>query len=308
MNYHSHKEGKPFLVVVTGPTGIGKTQLSIELASSFNSQIISADSRQMFRELKIGTAVPSPEQLKKVRHYFIGNLSINDYYNASMFEVESITLLEELFRTKKVVFMTGGSGLYVDAVCYGIDDLPSADQEIRSDLAEKYRLFGLPWLQKQLLQLDPEHFNIVDLNNPKRILKALEISLMTGKTYTSFLKRTRKERSFNTIKIGLNRDRKELYEIINKRVDEMISNGLVEEARDLFRYKNLNALNTVGYKEIFDYFEGEIILEKAIELIKRNSRRYAKRQLTWLAKDKDMIWFHPEEYNRMHKHIKMSVG
>jgi tRNA dimethylallyltransferase len=292
------------LVVITGPTGIGKTGLCTQLASALKSPIISADSRQMYREMSIGTAVPSPQQLKKVKHYFIGNLSIHDYYNASMFEIEAMELLQKLFKTFGLVIMTGGSGLYIDAVCHGIDDLPAVNNELRKELAEKYKLHGIQWLREQLITLDPDHYEIVDQNNPKRMMKAIEISLITGRPYSSFLTGKRKKREFNIVKIGLNRERKELYKIINTRVDEMIGSGLQEEAGKLYPFRHLNALNTVGYKELFDYIEGKTSLDEAIALIKRNSRRYAKRQLTWLARDREINWFHPSEYNRILLFIK----
>jgi tRNA dimethylallyltransferase len=298
---------KKCLVVITGPTGVGKTQLCTELADAFGSPVISADSRQMYREMRIGTAVPSHEQLEKVKHYFIGNLSVNDYYNASKFEMEAIELLEGLFRERDVVFMAGGSGLYVDAVCYGIDDLPPSDPLIREFFTRNYEEHGISWLRTQLKNNDPDHYNAVDLNNPKRILKALEICFMTGKPYSSLLTGKKKDRSFKIIKIGLNIDRRELYEIINQRVDEMISQGLVEEVKNLTGFRHLNALNTVGYKELFEYLDGKISLEKAIELIKRNSRRYAKRQLTWLAKDKSIKWFHPGEVGPIYDLIKLNL-
>ncbi len=289
---------------MTGPTGIGKTRLCVELASAFAAPVISADSRQIYREMKIGTAVPDPSQLSKVKHYFIGNLSIHDYYNASMFEAESLDLLKKLFANTKIVFMTGGSNLYIDAVCKGIDDLPTVDQELRKDLANKYQSNGIAWLRAQLKKLDPAHYEVVDLRNPNRMLKAIEISLMTGKPYSSFLTKKKKERFFNIIKIGLTRERNEIYDIINSRVDEMMDQGLLEEALTLYPFRHLNALKTVGYKELFDYFENKTDLQQAIELIKRNSRRYCKRQLTWLAKDKDIHWFSPEDMPLIFSFIK----
>lgn len=295
------------LVVITGPTGVGKTQLCTELALAFGSPVLSADSRQMYREMKIGTAVPSREQLGKVKHYFIGNLSVEEYYNASKFEMEAIELLNELFRENTVVFMAGGSGLYVDAVCNGIDDLPTADPEIRNYISQKYKTSGISWLRDELKNLDPDLYDTIDLNNPKRILKALEICYITGQPYSSFLTGKKKDRDFKIIKIGLNIDREELYEIINRRVDEMIILGLIEEVRNLSGFRNLNALNTVGYKELFEYIDGKISLDRAIDLIKRNSRRYAKRQLTWLAKDKDIIWFTPGEYGRIYDFISHNL-
>jgi tRNA dimethylallyltransferase len=281
--------------VITGPTGIGKTSLCLELASALGSPVISADSRQMYREMNIGTAVPSPGQLEKTTHYFIGNLSVHDYYNASMFEIEAIELLSELYKNLDLVLMAGGSGLYIDAVCRGIDDLPSVDKELRAEIANEYKQHGIHWLREKLKALDPDHYEIVDQYNPKRMMKAIEISMLTGKPYSSFLTGTKKKREFNIVKIGLNRERKELYHIINSRVDEMVDNGLLEEAERLYPFRHLNALNTVGYKELFDYMDGKTGLDEAIVLIKRNSRRYAKRQLTWLARDKEITWFHPEE-------------
>lgn len=299
---------KHYLVIIMGPTGVGKTEVCTDLAYAFQVPVISADSRQMYREMKTGTAVPSPDQLKKVKHYFIGNLSIHDYYNASMFEMEGIKLLKDLFNKTKLVFMAGGSGLYIDAICRGIDDLPTVDQALRKDLAAKYQSKGIAWLRQKLKELDPEHYQVVDPNNPNRMLKALEISIMTGRPYSSFLTGFKKERSFEIVKIGLNPERQELYNRINNRVDEMISRGLLEEARNLFPFRHVNALNTVGYKELFAYMDGKISFEKAIELIKRNSRRYAKRQLTWLARDNEIKWFHPSEYIQIMGFIKKQTG
>jgi tRNA dimethylallyltransferase len=289
------KVHKKWLIVLPGPTGIGKTQLAVELAQAIPTEILSADSRQFYREMKIGTACPSPEQLYAVRHHLIGNISIHDYYNVSMFEIDALAILEKLFQTYSKVILTGGSGLYIDAICHGIDDLPSADQDIRKQLQQEYKNKGLEWLRQELLRLDPEHYNKVDIHNPKRILKALEVCYLTGKPYSSFLTQPKKKRDFSILKIGLNMDRELLYERINLRVDRMMQDGLAEEARSLLPFRNLNALNTVGYKELFDYFNEKISLEKAVELIKRNSRHYAKRQLTWFARDKEIRWFSPDE-------------
>ncbi len=291
---NSQKQGR-FLAVINGPTGIGKTRLCANLAGDFNTSVISADSRQMYREMKIGTAVPSPEELEKAPHYLIGKLSIQDYYNASMFEADALSLLDELFIAKEMVFMTGGSNLYIDALCRGIDDLPAVDRELRKNLTDKYHSHGIAWLRQKLKKVDPDHYEKVDLKNPKRMLKAVEISLMTGKPYSSFLTSRIKKRYFKILKIGLNFDRQKLYDRINRRVDEMIEQGLPEEAELLFPFRHLNALNTVGYRELFDYMEGKTNFDKAVELIKRNSRRYAKRQLTWLAKDPEIKWFHPDD-------------
>lgn len=279
------------LIVIIGPTGIGKTELAVELAQKLQCEIISCDSRQFYKELKIGTAVPSNEELAAAKHHFIGNLSIHDYYNASTFEFQVMDLLKELYLEYDNAIMVGGSGMYVDAVCRGIDDLPEIDQKIRAELEEKYQKEGIESLRFELKKVDPEYYDIVDLRNHKRILKGLEIFRMTGKTYTSFRKALRKERDFNIIKIGLTMDREKLYERINFRVDKMVEQGLIEEAKKFYQYKDTNALNTVGYKELYAHFDGEYELDKAIELIKRNSRRYAKRQLSWFNRDKDINWF-----------------
>ena len=295
------------LIVILGPTGIGKTDLSIEIAKALGTEIISSDSRQVYKELKIGTAVPTNDQLNQAKHYFIGNKSIYDYYNASMFELEVLELLNELFLKKDSVVMTGGSGMYINAVCDGIDDLPAIDMELRDSLIKKYEDEGIESLRIQLKMLDPESYGKVDLKNPKRMLKAIEVSIQTGKPYSSFLSRSKKKRDFNIIKIGLERDRAELYERINMRVDQMVEEGLVEEAMRFFKDRHLNSLNTVGYKELFDHFDGLITLEKAIELIKRDSRHYAKKQISWFGRDKDIVWFHPEEKDKIISFIQSKI-
>lgn len=294
------------LIVIVGPTGIGKTDMAIAIAKHYNTEIISADSRQIYKELKIGTAVPDDNQLQEVRHHFIGNRSIFDYYNASMFEIEVLDTLNKLYNTYDSVVMTGGSGMYIDAVCNGIDDIPTVDQEIRQNLIDRLNTEGIESLRKELKIIDPDYYARVDLKNPKRILKALEISVMTGKPYSSFLTQPRKKRDFDIIKIGLTMDRDMLYERINKRVDQMIESGLIEEARSFHPPKNINALNTVGYKELFDYFDGNISLEKAIELIKRNTRHYARKQITWFMRDKEISWFEPSEIGKMIDKIERS--
>ena len=291
------------LIVILGPTGIGKTDLSIEIAKNFNTEIISSDSRQIYKELKIGTAPPSKEQLNAVKHHFIANKSIHDYFNASMYEFDVIDLLSELFKEKDFVLLVGGSGMYIDAVCYGIDELPTIDDEIRSNLLKQYETEGIASLRFTLKRLDPKHYKTVDLNNHKRILKALEVSIQTGKPYSSFLTNKKKKRNFNIIKIGLNKDRDELHETINNRVDKMIEQGLINEAKSFYKSKGVNALKTVGYKELFDYFAGEIDLQTAIELIKRNTRRYARRQLTWFRKYEKIEWFEPSERNKIIEYI-----
>jgi tRNA dimethylallyltransferase len=283
------------LVVIVGPTAIGKTDLAIDIAKKLNTEIISCDSRQIYKEMRIGTARPSEEQLLQVKHHFIATQSIYDYYNASMFEFAVLDLLSGLFKTKQTAVMVGGSGMYVDAVCNGIDDLPTIDQEIRQNILERFKNEGIANLRQELLKVDPEYCATADIRNPKRIFKALEVFYMTGKPYSGFLTKEKRRRDFNIVKIGLNRDRQELYDIIDKRVDLMVAEGLVDEAKNLLLAKNLNALNTVGYKEIFDYFDGQSTLEEATILIKRNTRRFAKRQLTWFNRDKEINWFHPEQ-------------
>jgi len=283
------------LLVLLGPTGVGKTELSLRLAGDFDSPIISSDSRQLYADLKIGTAAPTAEQLNKVTHYFIGTLKLTDYYSAAQYETEVLKLLDKLFQTKDIVLMTGGSMMYVDAVCKGIDDIPTVDKETRELLIQKYETEGLDYLCAELKLVDPEYYKIVDLKNPKRVIHALEICYMTGKTYTSFRTRSAKERPFRILKIGLARDREELYERINRRVDIMMEDGLLEEAKSVYHYKNLNSLNTVGYKEIFNYLDGIWELPFAIEKIKQNSRIYSRKQMTWFKRDEDIAWFHPDQ-------------
>ena len=289
--------------MLLGATGIGKTDLSISLAKSFNAEIISSDSRQFYKELRIGTAVPTAEQLAEVKHYMIHNKSITDYYSAGKYELEVMELLKNIFIEKDVAMLVGGSGMYIDAVCKGIDNLPDIDQNIRNSLLKKYENEGIESLRFDLKHLDPEYYEIVDLQNYKRILKALEITIQTGKKYSSFRTLPNKKRDFEIIKIGLQRDREELYNRINLRVDLMMQEGLLDEVKSVYKYKNLNSLNTVGYKEIFPYLDGEYNLERAIELIKRNSRRYAKRQMTWFNRDKSTTWFHPEKSEDIHEFL-----
>jgi tRNA dimethylallyltransferase len=298
---------EPTLVSIVGPTAVGKTEIGVQLAEMFSSEIISADSRQMYRELKIGTALPSSEQLSRAKHHFIGNLSIHDYYNVSMFEQDVLALLSTLFPQKPLIFMVGGSTLYVNAVYHGIDDLPTVDPVLRNDLQQQYQEQGIEFLRMKLKMLDPDYYQRVDLKNPNRLLKAIEISLMTGKPYSSLLTAPKRERGFRIIKIGLNKSREELFEQINRRVDEMFDLGLPYEARALYPHKNLNSLNTVGYKELFLYIENKISLDEAKELIKKNTRNYAKRQLTWFKRYDDMVWFHPEQVNEMQQFLKERI-
>lgn len=283
------------LIILTGPTGIGKTDLSIELAQSLKTEIISCDSRQMFRELAIGSAPPSAEQLQKVRHHFIGQLSISDYYSAGRFELDAVALLEQLFIKYDKVLMVGGSGMYIDAIVRGIDDLPTINTEIRAQIGQRLKEEGIDKLREELSKLDPEYYNTADIVNPKRVLKALEVIAQTGKTYSSQRTGKVKERPFEIVLVGLKMDRDKLYERIDRRVDVMLEMGLENEAKNLFPYRDLNSLNTVGYKEFFDFFEGKYDYDEAVRLIKRNSRRYAKRQMTWFSRYQQMTWFERDD-------------
>lgn len=287
------------LVVLTGPTGIGKTETSIKVARHFNTEIVSADSRQIFKELSIGTAVPSKEELMSVPHHFIQSHTIEENYNASRYETEALNLIDKLFKTKDILLLVGGSMLYIDAICKGIDIMPDADPEIRASLKQQLDDEGLESLRLQLKTLDPDYYKKVDLKNPNRIIHALEISIQTGKPYSSFRSNTPKERPFRILKIALNCDRQMLHNRINQRVDKMMEAGLESEARRVYPKKYLNALNTVGYQELFAHFNGEISLEKAIELIKRNSRRYARKQITWFRRDETVNWFEPDESSKI---------
>lgn len=283
------------LLVVLGPTGVGKSAVSLQLAQHYHSEIISADSRQFFRELCIGTAVPTAEDLKSVPHHFVQNRSIHEYYNVSEYETEALELISQLFMTRNPLILTGGSMLYVDTVCKGIDDIPTVDPEIRDDVIGWYKKNGLNALQQRLLEVDPEYYRIADLNNPKRLLHAVEIHQMTGKSFTSFRKNTIKERLFRILKIGINQKREILYERINQRVNQMMEAGLLEEVRSVYPYRHLNPLNTVGYKELFSYLDGHCTLDEAVDLIQRNSRKYARKQLTWFRRDQDIQWFEPDQ-------------
>ena len=286
---------KPTLIVLIGPTGVGKTELSLSIAERYHTDIVSADSRQLYADLKIGTAAPTPDQLARVNHHFVGTLKLTDYYSAAQYEAEVMKKLEELFKEHKVVLLTGGSMMYVDAVCKGIDDIPTVDKETRETMMKRYEEVGLEQLCGELKVLDPEYYAQVDLKNPKRVIHALEICYMTGKTYTSFRTQSKKERPFDIIKVGLRREREELYDRINRRVDMMMEDGLLEEARSVYAYKDLNSLNTVGYKEMFKYLDGEWDLPFAIEKIKQNSRIYSRKQMTWFKRDEDITWFHPDQ-------------
>ena len=291
------------LIVIVGPTGVGKTALCLEVAERLGTFIINADSRQIFRDIPIGTAAPTAEEQKRVKHFFVGKLHINDYYNASMFENDVIELLDKLFGEKDNIIMSGGSMMYVDAVCNGIDDIPSVDEKIRRQVIYMYETQGFEVIKSELKKLDPEYFDVVDKNNPKRVIHALEICLSTGKTYTSFRTYKKKERPFRIMKIGLYRERAELYSRIDRRVDEMIAQGLVEEARAMYPHRTLNSLNTVGYKELFDYFDDKCTLEDAVFKIKCNTHKYCRKQLTWFKRDKDIRWFSPENVEEIINYI-----
>ena len=286
---------RPTLIVLLGPTGVGKTNISLSMAEQFGCPIISSDSRQFYRELKIGTAAPSEDQLRRVKHYFIGSHSIHDEYNAGQYEKDAIELLDELFKKHDVVLLVGGSMMYIDAICNGMDDIPNVDAETRAYWQKQYADGGLEYIQKELMLLDPVHYEQVDIQNPKRILHALEICSMTGAPYSALRTGQRKLRNFNILKIGINRPRPELYERINARVDEMMKDGLLEEAKMFYQFKSLNTLNTVGYKELYAYMDGLWTLDFAVNMIKQDSRRYAKRQMTWFNRDKEIRWFHPDE-------------
>ncbi len=295
---------KPTLIVLIGPTGIGKTDLSLNIAEHYNTEIISADSRQLYADLKIGTAAPTSEQLARVKHHFVGTLQLTDYYSAAQYEAEVMKKLDELFKQHSEIVLTGGSMMYVDAVCKGIDDIPTVDEETRKTLMQHYENVGLERLCAELKILDPEYYDIVDKKNPKRVIHALEICYMTGQTYTSFRTSQTKERPFNIIKVGLRREREELYARINKRVDIMMEDGLLEEAKSVYQYKDLNSLNTVGYKEMFKYLDGEWELPFAIEKIKQNSRIYSRKQVTWFKRDTDITWFHPDDTDNIMSFIE----
>lgn len=293
------------LVVLLGPTGVGKTELSLRIAEHFGSPIISSDSRQLYKDLPIGTAAPTPSQRARVEHYMVGTLSLSDYYSASNFEEDVINLLELLYQTHATIVMTGGSMMYIDAVTKGIDDIPTVKPEIRSALYKQFEENGLSSILAELKEADPLHYKEVDRMNYKRVIHAVEICRQTGKPYSSFRTNQQKERPFRIIKVGLVREREELYDRINQRVDEMMTNGFLEEAQRVYPFRDLNSLNTVGYKELFKYLDGEWPLELAIEKIKRNSRVYARKQLTWFKRDPEIKWFHPDQEKEIIEYISL---
>lgn len=299
---------KKVLIVVVGPTGVGKTKLNIALARHYGTDVINADSRQMFKELKIGTAAPTTGEMCGVHHYFVGNLSVRDYYSASRFENDVLELLEKIFKRTDIALMSGGSMMYIDAVCDGIDDIPTVDNTTREEVKRMLNEQGLDVLVEKLKKLDPEHWAEVDKKNWRRVCHALEICLMTGKTYSSFRKKEQKMRAFEIIKIGLNRPREEMYERINERVWAMVDAGLEAEARRMYSFRTLNALNTVGYKEIFSFFDGEISKDEAIRQIQSNTRRYMRKQLTWLKRDDRIKWFEPEDEGAIVNYIDRCIA
>ncbi|MBT7896720.1 MAG: tRNA (adenosine(37)-N6)-dimethylallyltransferase MiaA [Flavobacteriales bacterium] len=294
---------KKNLIVIAGPTAIGKTSLSIKLAKELKTEIISCDSRQFYKELSIGTAIPSKEELREIEHHFIQNQSIEKRCNIADFEKNAIKKIESLFQRYNNVILVGGSGLYIDAICKGIDFLPDISKEIREKINTQYRKNGLEWLQNKVKKLDPEYFEYVDIKNPQRLMRCLEVYTASTKKISSLHKKKYKKRNFNIIKIGLKIDRESLYKKINIRVDKMIKDGLIDEANHLINYRHYNALNTVGYKELFDFFDGNSNLETAIEKIKQNTRRLAKRQITWFKRDKSINWFTIDEYKAIVKTI-----
>ncbi len=299
---------RKFLVLVVGPTAVGKTELCLNLAKKFNTEIVSCDSRQFYREMNLGTAKPSPEELAEVPHHLIDSLSIFDEYDVRKFEQDALNILANLFTQKDVVILTGGSGLFADVVVKGMDEIPDINPEIRESILMEYAENGLGWLQNEVAQADPEYFEKVDRQNPQRLMRALEVYRGTGLKFSSFRKKKKAQRPFEVIKIGLTRDRDELYQRIDQRMDAMIGKGLFAEAESLFPHRQLNALQTVGYSEIFDFLEGKYDQEETVRLLKRNSRRYAKRQLTWFRRDGEIHWFHPADQDTIIQLLEHHMG
>lgn len=294
------------LIVITGPTGVGKTEATLRIAEHYNVPVINADSRQIFSEIPIGTAAPTAEQQQRVQHYFVGNHHLEDYYSASLYEQDVLNIINS--QHTPISLLSGGSMMYIDAVCNGIDDIPTILPEIREEMMRRLETEGLEQMCNLLRELDPEHWNIVDRNNPRRVIHALEICIQTGKTYTSFRSNTIKERPFNIIKVGLNRDRDELYNRINQRVLDMIEEGMIEEALQVYPKRTLNSLNTVGYKELFEYLDGLTTLDEAIFKIQSNTRRYARKQLTWYKKDTAFQWFNPDNIEEILNYIHTMIS
>lgn len=295
---------KKSLIVLLGPTAVGKTELSLQLAERLGCPIISADSRQLYRDMVVATAAPTREQLARVPHYFIGTLALTDYYSAAQYEADALALIERLFTRHDTLLLTGGSMMYIDAVCNGIDEIPTISEEVRRAVVTRYEEEGLDVLLEELQRLDPDFYEKVDRRNPKRVIHAVEICRMTGQPYSSLRTETKKERPFDIVKIGLTRPREELYERINSRVDAMMRDGLEAEARRLYPYRHLNALNTVGYKEMFAYFDGTYDLPTAVEKIKRNTRVYARKQMTWFRRDDSIVWFTPDDSLKLFAYVE----
>ncbi len=300
------KENK-LLIIILGPTAAGKTQSAVHIAQHFDAEIFSCDSRQFYKQLNIGVAKPDQEELNRIKHHFIGNVDIEEHYSISKFETDAINALKKYFGKKKIAVMTGGSGLYIDAVLNGVDEMPDYDPQVRENLNRQLKTEGIESLRFELKRIDPDYYNKVDLKNPQRILRALEVYHTTGKAFSEFRTSPEAKREFQNLKIGINLDREILYGKINERVDIMIKSGLIEEARELHRYKKLVALKTIGYSELFMYFENKISLDESIELIKRNSRRYARRQMTWFRRDKEIEWFMPNEINNIINYINNKI-
>ena len=296
------------LIVLLGPTGVGKTEISLKLVELFDSPVISADSRQIYKALPIGTAAPTPEEQQQIKHYFVGALELTDYYSASQYEEDVVALLDDLFQTRETVLMSGGSMMYIDAVCKGIDEIPTIDETLRAELRERFNKEGIDSMRHELKLLDPVFYKQVDLQNHKRVIHALEVCLMAGKPYSSLRTNKAKPRPFRILKIGLKREREELYERINNRMDKMIEKGLLEEARSVYHLRDLNSLNTVGYKELFKYFSGEWTLDFAIEKIKQNTRIYSRKQMTWFNRNKEIKWFHPEQVEEIKEWVLMKIA
>lgn len=296
------------LICIVGPTACGKTDLAVHVAKEYQTEIISADSRQVFREMTIGTAKPSEKQLVEIKHHFINHLSIKEEFNSGMFEQQALKILEEIFRKKNVVVLVGGSGLYIKALLEGLDELPPADEKVREQLNHEFEKNGIEYLQTELQKNDPAYFAKVDLKNPHRLIRALEVFRLTGKPYSSFRKGEKQKRNFKTILIGLELPREILNQRINQRVDEMIAKGLIEEAQNLFPLRHLNALDSVGYNELFDHFDGKISLDEAIERIKHNTRKFAKRQMTWFSRVENIHWFHPDEHDKIISFVRENLS